>query len=147
MVKQHSRRHVIQACVVGLGASVAGCTFVNGQPEEGTSTEMDKSPTETETATETPPTECSTNHLTVRATSGEELEGEAYEKRLYEDLSSEQQDQFRTALNGGQPRISDEHESDWYGTITYKGNERRIQLVIDYETELYKIEVEHHDRC
>lgn len=147
MVKQYSRRRVLQACSVGLGASVAGCSFVNGQPEGDTSTETDEKPTETETDTETHTTECATNYLSVKATSEEELEGESFEKRLYEDLSSEQQDQFKTALNDGQPSISDENESDWYGTTTYQGNEQQIQLVIEYETEPYKTEVHHADHC
>lgn len=152
MVTQYSRRRVLQVCAVGFGASVAGCTSDLGQSEEDTPTDTGESPTETEesptdTATETPVTECATNYLSVMQSPEEELEGESYEKRLYENLSATQQDQFTAALNDEQPTISDANESDWYGTTTHQGKEQRIPLVIEYETELYEIEVHHADNC
>lgn len=147
MIYRYSRRQVLQACSAGLGASVAGCTSTNGQPEGNSPTETDGSPTEAETETETHTTPCSTNYPSVMAISEEELEDEPYEKQLYEDLSSTQQDQFKMALNDGQPPISDKNESNWYRTTTYQGKEHRTQLVIEYETELYKTEVHHVDHC
>lgn len=53
MVTEHSRRRVLQACAVGFGVGVAGCTAGNGQPEDDAPTETAASPTDPTTATET----------------------------------------------------------------------------------------------
>ena len=147
MLNLLSRRQLLHTCAAGIGVSLSGCSFGNEQPDADTLSETEKTPTETGIETDTTPTTCEANYLAVVPETEEELAEEKYERRSFDNLSARQQEQFTSAVNEGQPPVSYENRSDWYGTTASQGNERRIPLVIEYRNQLYRIEVHHADYC
>lgn len=140
MVKRFSRRRALQACAVGLGASVAGCTFVNGQPEGDAPTETDGSPTERNCPAQSDtPTEQSPApgdgfpRLAVTSTSAPQAYEVTTTARVTRPFTAESPAQVRTTFRNEAPT----ERVFWFGstvpftpkTVQHSTKSAQLQLV------------------
>lgn len=130
---QYSRRRALQACSVGVGATVAGCVFGNEQPGDDVPMETDESPTETETKTATSHgTTYDCEYALHLEKASERQKSEVNETLEYEDLPEERQREVEEGVSdwedggGGTVELGDELPSTW--------SEERI---VQYQGEQY----------